>query len=288
MRWLEEPVFRPPAEAGSLIFQAARGCPHNRCLFCGMYKGVPYVPSERSQLFKHIDTAAKGYPETRRIFLADGDAMALPFSLLEETLERLNAKFPLLARVSSYANGSSLMAKTDSELERLKSLKLSTAYVGLESGDEELLRLVRKGETAETMVEAVRRSQGAGIKASVMVLAGLGGASLTERHAEATAKALNKMRPRLLSALRFIEIPGLKMFEGYRTLSEHGSALELKRIIEGLDLDGTVFRANHSSIPFPLEGRLSRDRDKLAGQLDRLINSYILDREGPGRIPLSL
>lgn len=281
-----ERLFRPPAEAESLIFQVALGCPHNTCRFCGMYKGVPYRVRPQQEVLAEFAHAARRWPEARRVFLADGDVMALSFERLRTMLEALNRLFPQLARVNLYANGSSINAANDAELSALKDLKLSTLYVGLETGDEDLLLRVTKGETAAGMCEAVRRAQAAGLKCSVMVLLGLGGKAGTARHADATAAALNRMQPRLLSALRFVEVPGADMFEGYRTASEYDAVGELIRILRGLELTQTVFRANHTSNPVPLEGRLPRDREALVAQLESLLPR--LDQKGPGRLPFSL
>ena len=178
------------------------------------------------------------------------------------------------------------LAKTEAELRALRQLKLDTLYVGLESGDEELLRKVEKGETAAGMCEAVRRAQAAGFKCSVMVLLGLGGGAGSARHADATAAILSRMQPRLLSALRFVEVPGTAMYAGYRAATEHEAVGELVRLLRGLELERTVFRANHTSNPVPLEGRLPRDRDALAAALEALLPR--LDRKGPGRLPFSL
>lgn len=279
-------LFRPPAEADSLIFQVAVGCPHNRCRFCGMYKGVRYHVRPQAEILAEFAEAAARFPEERRIFLADGDVMILPFARLREMLEALNRLFPQLARVNLYANGSSILGKSAAELEDLRRLRLSTLYVGLETGDEELLRKVDKGETAAGMTEAVRRAQDAGLKCSVMVLLGLGGRDGSDRHADLTAAVLNRMQPRLLSALRFVEVPGTAMYDGYRPVTEHGAACELVRLLRGLELERTVFRANHSSNPVPLEGRLPKDRDALVSALESLLPR--LDRTGPGPLPFFL
>lgn len=283
---LTERLFRPPAEADSLIFQVALGCPHNTCRFCAMYKGVPYRVRPQSELLDEFAEAARRYPEERRIFLADGDVMALSFERLRVILDALNRLFPHLARVNLYANGSSILAKGAAELEALRQLKLATLYVGLESGDEELLRKVGKGETAAGVCEAVRRAQGAGLKCSVMVLLGLGGRDGSARHADATAELLNRMQPRLLSALRFVDVPGTSMPEGYRTVTEFEAVSELIRLLRGLKLERTVFRANHTSNPVPLEGRFPKDRDALVRLLVSLLPQ--LDKKGPGRLPFAL
>ncbi|MDA3925587.1 MAG: radical SAM protein [Kiritimatiellae bacterium] len=281
-----ERLFRPPAEAYSLIFQVAYGCPHNTCRFCGMYKGVPYRVRSQEAVLAEFTRAACQYPQTRRIFLADGDVMVLSFEKLRIMLEELNRLFPRLARVNVYANGSSIAAKTDDELVELRRLKLNTLYVGLESGDEELLLKVDKRETAVGMCEAVRRAQAVGFKCSVMVLLGIGGHKGSLQHADATAALLNQMQPRLLSALRFVEVSGLNMYPGYETVSEFEAVSELIRILQRLELEKTVFRANHSSNPVPLEGRFPKDRESLVAQLKSLLPQ--LDRNGPGRLPFSL
>jgi len=279
-------LFRPPAEAESLIFQVALGCPHNTCRFCGMYKGVPYRARPEAEVLAEFAAEARRHPGERRIFLADGDVMAFSFERLRAMLEALNRLFPHLARVNLYANGSSVLAKSDAELAALRDLKLSTLYVGLESGDEALLRQVDKGETAAGMCEAVRRAQSAGLKCSVMVLLGLGGREGSARHADATAALLNRMQPRLLSALRLVDVAGTEMYAGYRTVTEREAVAELIRLLRGLELEKTVFRANHTSNPVPLEGRFPKDRAALVSLLESLLPR--LDTTGPGRLPYAL
>ncbi len=283
-----EPLFRPPAEADSLIFQVAYGCPHNCCRFCGMYKIVRYKERPEDEVIADFEKASVKYQETQRIFLADGDVMFLSFERLQKYLQKLNQLFPKLTRVNVYANGSSILDKTKEQLSELRKLKLHTLYLGLETGDEELLKLVNKGETAEKMIEAVRISQEYGLRCSVMVLLGLGGKKGSEIHAIETAKVLNKMQPKLLSALRYVEVPGTKMFNGYETVSEYEAVCELRKIIENLELNKTVFRANHASNPVPMEGRFPNDKEKLLAELDYLISRGGLDKDGPGELPFWL
>jgi radical SAM superfamily enzyme YgiQ (UPF0313 family) len=281
----KEPLFRPPAEANSLIFQVAYGCPHNTCAFCGMYKGVKYSIRDKDEVLAEFAKASPKYPQTRRIFLADGDVMALDFEWLKQMLEYLNELFPRLTRVNVYANGSSILNKTPEQLRILKDLKLHTLYVGLETGDEEILKLVHKGETAKEMVDSVRISQHSGLRCSVMVLLGIAGQSHSSKHALATAAILNQMQPRLLSALRYVPVFKGPLFEGYEPLSEYQAVCELRNIISHLDLKKTVFRANHTSNPVPLEGRFPNDKEKLIKGLENLLNSGVLDQTGPGIMP---
>jgi len=286
-------LFRPPAEAHSLIIRIVEGCPWNQCTFCAMYKTVPLRFQSLEELEKTVSKARKTHPPARRIFLADGDAMALPFDRLKAVLEMLNAKFPRLARANLYANGHSILQKSEAELRELRALRLDTLYMGLESGHEPTLRAVKKRESAEEMVEAVRRAQSAGLKMSVMVLTGLGGQANSHVHAAATAGALNRMQPRLLSALRVIPIPGTKLYEdeqsgNFTQPTEFQALEELREMIRALELEGTVFRANHSSNILPLEGRFPKDKQRLLDQLGALLASGTLDTASPGPPPLSM
>ena len=287
------PLFRPPAEADSLILRIADGCPWNRCTFCGMYKEVSYRVRPWEMVCDEIRRTAALIPHTRRVFLADGDVMALPFDTLRNLLELLNGSFPRLARVNLYANGHSILRKSDEELHRLRLLKLDTLYMGLESGDEATLREVCKRERVERMVEAGSRARSAGLKMSVTVLTGLAGRRDSSRHAIATAGALNRMQPQLLSVLRVIPVPGTALYLAQRNghfqvLTEYENIEELLTMIKHLNLSKTVFRANHSSNIVPLEGRLPKDKERLENQLQTLLASGTLDTGSPGLLPLSL
>jgi radical SAM superfamily enzyme YgiQ (UPF0313 family) len=254
-----------------------------------MYKGVPYKFHGDKHAEKEFAKAAKRWPDARRIFLADGDVMNLDFQTLETMLISLNEKFQHLARVSIYANGTSILAKTDAELRRLKELKLHTLYMGLESGDNETLRAVNKRESAEEMIEAGRRTQSAGLRMSVMVLIGLAGEQRSGQHAQATAAAVNKMQPRLLSALRLVTTPNTPLYKsGFKMISEYSAIAEIRAMIQGLELEQTVFRADHSSNIVPLEGRFPKDKERLLTQLDGLLASGHLDKQSPGALPWSL
>ncbi len=290
---MNNPLYRPPAEANSVILQIDQGCPYNRCTFCRMYRDVPFHRRPMDEIQNIVKAESGRYRSAKRIFLADGDVMRRPFSELQQILVFLNESFPQLARVSLYANGSSIASKSDAELCALRRLKLHTLYMGMESGDEEVLKACCKGETAAGMVDACVRAQAAGLRMSVMLLLGLGGVAGSAEHAANSASAMNRMQPRLLSTLRVIPVPGTELYEDVRAgrfqqLTEYGAVQELRDLLDKLEINSTVFRANHTSNIVPLEGRLPRDKARLMTQLDALLASGALDETSPGPMPLSL
>lgn len=290
---MNAPRFRPPAEADSLILQIDEGCPYNGCTFCGMYKGMRHRRRPLDEIRAIARAEARRWPGAHRIFLADGDVMARPATELLAILALLQEAFPDLRRVNTYATGSGIAGKTDAELAALRAARLQILYMGLESGDEATLAQVRKQETAAAMVEAGVRAQAAGLKLSVMVLLGLGGRARTAEHADATAAALNRMQPRLLSALRVVPVEGTRLAADlaagrFAQLTEYEVIAELRRLVAGLALQRTVFRANHSSNVMPIEATLPRDQPRLLAELDALLAAGRLDRDSPGRLPLWL
>jgi radical SAM superfamily enzyme YgiQ (UPF0313 family) len=258
-----------------------------------MYRDVPYRKLDLAAVAAIVEAEARCDPRAKRIFLADGDVMRRPFAELEAILSLLGSRYPRLARVGLYANGSSILSKSDAELRALRKLKLHTLYMGMESGDEEVLEDCHKGETAADMVTAAQRAAGGGLRMSVMILLGLGGARRSTQHAENSAAAINAMQPRLLSTLRVIPLPGTELYEDasagrFQQLTEYEAVRELRVLLSQLELDGTVFRSNHTSNVAPLEGRLPKDKARMVRALDRLMQDGTLDRRTPGRMPFSL
>ncbi len=284
----KEPLYRPPSEAESLIFQISYGCPHNTCTFCPMYKTVAYEVRPIDDIISEIRFFSRKFPLTKRIFLADGDVMKLPFTMLFEILLEINKNFANLSRISLYANGSSIMEKNHEQLEILHKLKLHTLYMGLESGDDNLLRLVNKKETSQVMIGAVKEAQQVGFRMCVFILLGLGGKMKTKKHIENTAKVLNEMNPSFLAALRFIKHPLFKMYNEYLPLSEYESVFELREIISKLNLTSCLFRADHSSLPFPVNSRLPSGKNELISSLTEILSGTCLDKNGQGFISHAL
>lgn len=267
------PLFRPPSEAGSLIFQVTLGCSHNRCTFCSMYQDTRFSAKPRRVVQQEIALAQKEVgPDVRRVFLADGDAMCLSFDRLVEILDGLDRAFPRLQRVSAYANARDVLSKTDEQLRQLRQRKLRLLYIGLESGDDETLASIDKGATVDQIVEAVRRARAAGMSTSVMVLIGLGGQQRSTIHARSSAAAVNRMEPTYTALLTYTPVPGSRLFEdlqrGRFTLpSPLESIQEIREFISGLTCK-TIFSCNHASNYLPLTGKLPGARDDLLRLLD--------------------
>lgn len=263
-----EPVIRPPAEADSFLLQVTVGCSANHCTFCGAYSSKPFGLMPIEDIKSDIDRGALVFPEARRVFLLDGDALVVSNSKLIPILEMLDQSFTTLSRVSGYANGYNITQRTDEELKELYDHKLRLIYIGLESGNQEILDRCHKPSSADEMIEAVRRAARFGIKSSVIVLLGLGGKRYSDIHVCDTIKALNIMQPRYLSFLSLMVIPGTELDEEVRSgefeeLNSKELLQEAHDIIKGLELEKTVFRCNHASNYLPLEGRLPKDKTVL-------------------------
>lgn len=281
-----EPVFRPPSEAKSLILPVTNGCSWNKCTFCEMYTQPQkkFRARKPEEVRKDINDAAKSLGGVKRVFLADGDAMVLPTRRLVEILGELNAAFPELQRVSSYCLPRNLAKKTVEDLKQLKEAGLKILYVGMESGDDEVLQRINKGETWESTRSALLKIREAGLTSSVMVLNGLGGETLSRQHAINTATLCNETQPDYLSTLVVSFPQGEERFregfgEDFIPLSQQGLFEEIRIFMEHLELERTVFRSDHASNYLVLKGNLGRDKQKLLDQVNLAITS-------PGAVPL--
>ncbi len=269
-----EPVYRPPSEARSFILQATLGCSYNRCTFCAMYRSKRFRVRPLDELESEIGDVARSLPDTRRVFLADGDAMVLSPSRLTRILDSLSRHFPRLQRVSVYADAKSILSKSPAELAELYAKKLRLVYIGLESGSEAVLSLLRKEASADEMTQAVVRAREAGMKASVIALLGAGGKALSDQHSTETARIISAMSPSYFSALTLTVVPGTPLAamidQGeIEPISARDSLRELRTIVAEVDpARPTIFRSNHASNYLPLDGVLPRDRDTILKTID--------------------
>lgn len=274
----DEPLFRPPAEANSLIFQVTLGCSWNKCAFCEMYTSKRFSIKKEIQLIREIKNMALIYPEVRKIFLADGNAMVLSTRKLLTVLTTINDNFPRVHRISSYALPKDISSKSTDELIDLKNAGLKLLYIGIESGDEEILKLVNKGETYSSTVEGLLKAKYAGMKLSVMIINGLAGLHHSKKHAIHSANILNEIQPEFASTLTLMLPYGLERYKQRfaGTFSEMNIIdlmKEIEMLIEHTELKSTIFRSNHASNYLALKGTLSKDKERLLREIRHSINN---------------
>ena len=270
-------VYRPPSEADSLIVQVTIGCSHNKCLFCVMYKDKKFRMKDIEDLREEIRSAAL-YGRVRRVFLGDGDALAADTGLLVEVLEELRKAFPLLERVGIYAGPQNVLGKSQEELVTLRKHGLSIAYYGVESGDDAILADMRKGATAQEIVDAGRRLIEAGLTLSVTVILGLGGRDRSEEHATATARVVSQIDPQFLAPLTLIIPEGSPIHRRierrlFKPCDRFGTLRELRILLQEVEVTRCVFRCNHASNYLPLRGTLPNDKERLLRVLDACLAS---------------
>jgi radical SAM superfamily enzyme YgiQ (UPF0313 family) len=269
-----EPVFRPPSEADSLILPLTDGCSWNRCTFCEMYTAPQkhFRARDQAETLDSIRRCGERFGnQVKRVFLADGDALMLPTRRLLATLETIRLHLPGVRRISSYCLPRNLARKSLDEVRELAAAGLSMAYVGAESGDDEVLMRVGKGETQSSTLAALDKLGQAGISRSVMILNGLGGKALSPRHARHSADLVNAAQPEYLATL-VVSFPRgedrlRQAFPGWEPLSIVELMVEMEGFLARLELRRTIFRSDHASNWLVLKGTLGADRDKLLGQL---------------------
>ena len=264
MRYVGD-VYRPPSEARSLIVQVTYGCSHNTCAFCSMYKAKKFALRPMEEILEDFRMARKYYPRAEKVFLADGDALVRKSAELEIILDTVRELFPECQRVTCYASPSSIRIRTDEELQMLRAKGLTMVYMGLESGCDEVLTLMRKGHTAADIVAMGQKVRRNGIALSVTAITGLGGPELLEAHARDTAAAFNAMNPEYIGMLTLMVEPGTPLFDwvrdgSFRLLTQEQVLQETKLLVEQLDSPGSVFRMNHASNYLSLRGTLNGDQ----------------------------
>ncbi len=274
----DEPLFRPPSEADSLILQVTYGCTWNKCSFCEMYTTKNFRVKKEEDVLKEIQAVAKIDPGIRKIFLADGNPMVLSTQKLLFILKAIKENFPKNRRVTTYALPRDILAKTHEELVELREAGLKMVYVGIESGDDEVLKLMSKGETYSSTVEGLLKAKAAGIKLSVIILEGVGGMNYSNEHAINSAKILNAIQPEFASVLVLSFPFGVQKYKE-RFLGEYIPMTipdllnEMEVFISHLELEGTIFRSNHASNYLVLNGILGRDKQLFLEQLQFAIKN---------------
>jgi len=278
-----EPVFRPPSEWKSLILQVTNGCSWNRCSFCDMYSAddKKFKPKKIDLIEQEIKLVAQSGISTSRVFLADGDAMMLPFKRLKEILLLIKEYLPRVNRVSSYCLPRNLSNKTVEQLSELNDLGLKLMYVGCESGDDKVLELIDKGETYNSSLIALNKIKQSGMKSSVMILNGLGGPEFSKQHAINSARLMNEAQPDYLSTL-VVSFPlGEERFaakfteancQPFRQLNQNELFTEMEVLLTQLELTKTIFRSDHASNYLVLKGILGKDKDSLLNQVRGALN----------------
>eukprot|EP00996_Jenningsia_fusiforme_P001281 NODE_2173_length_1272_cov_30.222404_g1976_i0.p1 GENE.NODE_2173_length_1272_cov_30.222404_g1976_i0~~NODE_2173_length_1272_cov_30.222404_g1976_i0.p1 ORF type:complete len:313 (-),score=48.20 NODE_2173_length_1272_cov_30.222404_g1976_i0:215-1153(-) len=275
-------LYRPPSESDAFVLQATIGCSWNHCSYCVMYRGKEFRVRELPEVLEDVRTAGSEFgSDFEKVFVADGDALAMPTSNWLPVLNELSANFPKLRHVSCYATARNVLAKSPSELEALRAAGLRMVYMGPESGDDATLKSIVKGSTAEEHVEAAQRIKAAGIRNSAIFLLGIGGVGESSmRHAEESARLASLMDPDYLSALTVEVIPGtpLEKKVARRRVEipgPDGILRELRRFVELAAPTKAVFRTNHASNYLSLSGYLPQDRERLLSRLDGALNGAV-------------
>jgi len=272
-----EPVYRPPSEAKSLIFQVTLGCSFNQCSFCDMYRNKEYSEKTWDEVKAEIDLMAKQLPDTTRIFLADGDALNISADYMVQIVEYLYNSFPKLERVSCYTMPMNLLKKTPDELKKMHEAGLKMLYLGIESGSDIILKKITKGATAETIIKACRKAVETGFTLSCIIILGLGGKTYSEEHIKETARVVNASSPHYLGTLTLILETGVKQEfltkfgEEFYPISDEEALIELHNLVEQIDVkEKMLFRANHGSNAYNIAGTFPDEKNAMLEKISWL------------------
>lgn len=270
----DAPLYRPPSEARSLIFQVTLGCSFNECSFCDMYRSKKYSERPWDEIKMEIEMMAKQMPDTTRVFLADGDALNLDADYMVKIVKYIYDKFPNLERISCYAMPMNLLKKTPEELKKMHDAGLDMLYLGIESGSDIVLKKVTKGATSKTIIKSVNKAKDAGYVMSCMVILGLGGRKYSKEHVKATAEVISACSPQYVGALTLYLENGIKdeflqKYNGeFVRLNDDEALEELEGLLSGIETkEEIVFRANHGSNAYTIKGTFPQDKQKMLDQI---------------------
>ena len=264
------PMYRPPSEGKSLIFQVTLGCSFNECSFCDMYRSKEYSERSWEEVKGEIDLMAKQVPDTTRIFLADGDALNLSTDYMIKIVEYLYKNFPELERVSCYAMPMNILKKTPDELKRMNGAGLNMLYLGIETGSDIILKKITKGATSATIIRACRKAIETGFTLSCIMILGLGGRNYSKEHIKETARVVNESSPHYLGTLTLILETGVKeefltkFDEPFHEINDEEALAELHDLVEQINVkEEMVFRANHGSNAYNIAGTFPDEKEMM-------------------------
>ncbi len=278
-------IIRPPSEAYSLLVQVTVGCSHNKCTFCGTYRQKKFKIKPLEQIKKDLQEA-RNFDNVDKVFLCDGDALIIPQARLEEILKLIKDNLRNIERIGTYANAKSILRKSVHELKKLKELGLKIIYLGVETGDIELLQKIHKGVTYEQMVTAAHRVKEAGMALSVTVLLGIGGIEKSVEHAMGTARILSDIDPDYVGALTLMLVPHTPLYEDYISgrfilPDKFGYIRELYLIISNSNFTNCYFTSNHASNYLPIKADLPRDKEKILKIIGSVLEEKNVNRIRP-------
>ena len=271
----DAPLYRPPSEARSLIFQVTLGCSFNECSFCDMYRSKEYSEKSWDEIKSEIDTMANYLPETKRVFLADGDALNLDSEYMIKIVKYIKEKFEKLERISCYAMPMNILKKSPEELKKMNEAGLDMFYLGIESGSDIVLKKVTKGAIGKTIIKSVNKAKDAGYIMSCMVILGLGGRTYSKEHIKGTAEVINACSPHYVGALTLYLENGIKQefldkFKGeFIKINDDESLEELHSLLDQIETkEEIIFRANHGSNAYTIKGTFPQDKQEMLSQID--------------------
>ena len=271
------PLYRPPSEANSMIFQVTLGCSFNKCSFCNMYRTKEYSEKPIEEIKLEIEMASKYEPNVERIFLADGDALNISTRNMIKILKHIKENFKNIKRISCYSMPKNLLQKTDEELQSLREAGLDMVYLGIESGNDIVLRKVTKGATSEMIINSCKKAKRNGFILSCMIILGLGGKKYSIDHANDTSKIINQIEPNYLGALTLYMEPNIekefysKYNEPFQLLEDLDILIEMENLITNTDVkEQVIFRANHASNVYSIGGTLPQDKQQLLEKIKNL------------------
>ncbi|MGP1441468.1 MAG: radical SAM protein [Anaerovoracaceae bacterium] len=269
----EGDIYRPPSEAYSYILQVTIGCAHNKCTFCGSFKAKKFRIRKLEEVYEDLRMAREYYRKVGRIFLADGDALVCKNEYLLSILDRIKEQFPECERVGIYGRAKDVLRKSDEELAELRDNGITILYIGVESGNPEILKRIQKGETREELIEAVQRVNRIGIETSLTFLSGIGGRELWRENAIDTGTMISEMEPTYASFLTLMLVPGTPLYEQHQRgefelLTPEEVLKEAELMLENINVKNKcIFRSNHASNYVALKGDLPQDKERMLNQL---------------------